>query len=252
MMSHQSISTYISRSIACSLLAMLSVCGFAQTVGRSGGNARGGAERRLSKDEQLRLRQKAIDDSIPLWRGFQVKADVMGVVQRAVSSYGQYEAGLRINLKDKYFPVLELGYGTADEDNAVTQTSYKTSAPYGRIGIDFNVMKDKHDIYRLYAGLRYAYTNFKFDIEHAPLTDPVWGGDTPFSGYGIKAHYHWAEALFGIDAKIAGPVRLGWTVRYRRRLAHDDGDFGNVWYVPGYGKHGSSRMGATFELMFEL
>lgn len=252
MMPHQSISTYISRSIACSLLALLALCGFAQTAGNRAGNVRGGETQRLSKDEQLRLRQKAIDDSIPLWRGFQVKTDVMGVVQRAVSSYGQYEAGLRINLKDKYFPVIELGYGTADENNVVTQTKYKTSAPYGRIGIDFNVMKNKHDIYRVYAGLRYAYTNFKFDIEHAPLTDPVWGGDTPFSGYDVKAHYHWAEALFGIDAKIVGPVRLGWTVRYRRRLAHDDGDFGNVWYVPGYGKQGSTRMGATFEILFEL
>lgn len=252
MMPHQSISTYISRSIACSLLALLALCGFAQTAGNRAGNVRGGETQRLSKDEQLRLRQKAIDDSIPLWRGFQVKTDVMGVVQRAVSSYGQYEAGLRINLKDKYFPVIELGYGTADENNVVTQTKYKTSALYGRIGIDFNVMKNKHDIYRVYAGLRYAYTNFKFDIEHAPLTDPVWGGDTPFSGYDVKAHYHWAEVLFGIDAKIVGPVRLGWTVRYRRRLAHDDGDFGNVWYVPGYGKQGSTRMGATFEILFEL
>ena len=110
----------------------------------------------LSKDEQLRLRMKAIDDSIPWWRGVEVKADLIGAVQRAVSSYGQYEAGVRFNLKDKYFPVIEIGYGSADEDNVTTRTHYKTSAPYGKIGIDLNMMKNKHDIYRLYGGVRYA------------------------------------------------------------------------------------------------
>lgn len=211
---------------------------------------RGG--RRLSKSEQLRLRMKEIDDSIPWWRGFQVKVDLMGPIQRAVSSYGQYEAGIRFNLKDKYFPVVELGYGEADEDNDVTQTRYKTSAPYGKIGIDFNVMKNKHDIYRLYAGVRYAYTSFKFDVDHAPLTDPVWGGEVPFSAHDVKASYGWMEALFGIDAKIYGPVHLGWTVRYKRRLNHDDGDLDNVWYVPGFGKQGGSRIWGTFEILFEL
>lgn len=258
MMLHQNISSFISRSIACrlqrfalfGLVALLALCPFAHAGSQTRPGGQGG--QRLSKDEQLRLRQKEIDDSIPWWRGFQVKADLMGVVQRAVSSYGQYEAGLRLNLKDKYFPVVELGYGTADENNDVTQTHYKTSAPYGRIGLDFNVMKNKHDIYRLYAGLRYAYTSFKFDVDHAPLIDPVWGGETPFMGHDIKAHYHWAEAVVGIDAKIAGPVRLGWTVRYRRRLAHDDGELGNAWYVPGFGKQGGSRIGGSFEIIIEL
>lgn len=256
-MLRQNTSTYISRNTACSLARAIAFClmlalapsSFAQT-GKTGRLGQG--QQRLSKEEQLRLRQKEIDDSIPLWRGFQVKADLLGAVERGVSSYGQYEAGLRINLKDKYFPVIELGYGSADENNDVTQIHYKTSAPYGRIGLDFNVMKNKHDIYRLYAGLRYAYTSFKYDVDHSPLIDPVWGGETPFAGHDVKANYSWAEAVVGIDAKIFGPVHLGWTIRYRRRLSHDEGELGNVWYVPGYGKQGGSRIGGSFEIMFEL
>ena len=45
-----------------------------------------------------------------------------------VSDYGQYEASLRINLKDKYYPVFELGYGKADASDEATQITYKTSA----------------------------------------------------------------------------------------------------------------------------
>lgn len=121
MMSRKSISISILRSIACSLLIF---CALTIDAQRSQGN---GQPQHLSKDEQLRLRMKAIDDSIPWWRGFEVKADLVGPIQRAVSSYGQYEVGVRFNLKDKYFPVIELGYGSADEDNVTTLTHYKTS-----------------------------------------------------------------------------------------------------------------------------
>lgn len=256
----------MARAVAFALFLLLSLCASAQqnrqgvqnrqtrqsAQGRQPQQTRPAGGQRLSKSEQLRLRMKAIDDSIPWFRGVQVKADLVGAFQKAVSSYGQYEAGVRVNLKDKYFPVIELGYGKADEDNDVTRIRYKTSAPYGRIGVDFNILKNKHDIYRLYAGFRYAYTSFKYDVDHAPVPDPVWGDDVPFSGHDVKAHYHWLEALAGVDAKIAGPVHLGWTIRYRRRLAHNDGELGNVWYVPGYGKQGGSRIGGTFEVMIEL
>lgn len=246
-MSDQSISTYISRSIVCSLLLLLAIC-----VPAQGNRQSGQGQQHLSKDEQLRLRMKAIDDSIPWYRGFQVKVDLIGPLEKAVSSYGQFEAGVRVNLKDKYFPVIEVGYGKADEDNDVTNIHYKTSAPYGKIGVDFNILKNKHDIYRLYAGVRYAYTSFKYDVDHTPVHDPVWGDDVPFSAHDVKAHYHWAEALAGLDAKIAGPVHMGWTVRYMRRLAHSEGELGNVWYVPGFGKQGSSRLWGTFEVMVEF
>lgn len=246
MMPRNSISISILRRVASSLLLLLFA--FTATAQRPQGQG----QQRLSKDEQLKLRMKAIDDSIPWWRGIQVKADLMGVVQRAVSSTGQYEVGVRVNLKDKYYPVLEIGLGQADDTNLSTNTHYKTSAPYGKIGMDFNILKNKHDIYRLFAGVRYAYTNFKFNIDHPDVTDPVWGDKVPFSLHDVKAQYHWMEAVFGTEAKIIGPVSLGWTFRYRRRIAHKDGDFGNPWYVPGFGKQGSSCIWGTFELMVNL
>lgn len=191
-------------------------------------------------------------DTIPLFRGVALSADLAGIAQMAFSDYGQYEAALRINLKDKYFPIIELGYGKADAENVISKLSYKTSAPYGRIGIDFNLMKNKHDIYRIYGGFRYAYTSFKFNVEGHDITDPVWGDHVEYSAKDVKANYHWLEAVFGLDAKIWGPIRLGWSFRYKRRLIHDDGNIGNTWYVPGYGKQGGTRLGGTFNVAFEL
>ena len=69
------ISTFTSR-LAISLLLLLSVAGTAR------------AQKLFTLQE----------DSIPLFRGFQVSFDVVGAAQLALSSYGQYEAALRLSL----------------------------------------------------------------------------------------------------------------------------------------------------------
>ncbi len=196
--------------------------------------------------------QPVSDDDVPFLNGFSVSVDLVGPVQMLVSDYGQYEAGLRVNLKDKYFPALEVGIGRADHDDDVTQISYKTSAPYFKIGVDFNILKNKHDIYRLFAGARYAFTSFKYDLSHPGLSDPIWGNTAEYSANDVKGSYHWAEALIGVDVKIWGPVHLGWSLRYRSRLSYSEGEVGKSWYVPGYGKSDSSAFGGTFNVAIDI
>ena len=229
-------SSFVSRVITISLLLIAVTTATAQS----------------RKDATADKKLTAQKDTMAFFRGVAVSADVVGLAQLAFSDYGQYEAALRINLKDRYFPVFELGYGTADSDNPTTNLKYKTSAPYWRVGMDFNIAKNKHDAYRVYAGARYAMTYYKFDVVGSGLKDPVWGDDVDYNVKGMKAYYHWMEAVFGVDAKIAGPLRLGWSVRYRRRITHDDGNIGKTWYVPGYGKQGGSRLGGTFNIIFEI
>lgn len=191
-------------------------------------------------------------DTIPFFRGLAVSADLYGLCMKAFGDYGQYEAALRINLKDKYFPIVELGYGDCNHTDDATQINYVTHAPYGKIGIDFNIMKNKHDIYRLLLGLRYAYTNYKYDISAPTLTDPVWGNLAEYTQEGVECNYHWAEFVFGVDATIWKAFHIGWSVRYRNRLFYDAGELDNTWYVPGYGKSAKSNFGATFNLIFDI
>lgn len=137
--------------------------------------------------------EQAIEDSIPLFRGVAVGVDLVGPVMRAVSDYGQYEGFARVNLKDRYFPTVEVGYGSADKTDDVTGLRYKTSAPFGRVGMDFNVMKNKHDAYRILVGFRYAYTSFNYDIGPLVLQDPVWGGSSTYEAKDQKCSYGWLE-----------------------------------------------------------
>ena len=112
-------------------------------------------------------------DTVSLFRGVSVSADLVGIAQLAFSDYGQYEAAARVNLRDKYFPIVEVGLGKANSENVTTKMTYKTSAPYLRAGVDFNLMKNKHDDYRVFVGARYALTYFKYDAFTTGLKDPV-------------------------------------------------------------------------------
>lgn len=191
-------------------------------------------------------------DSIPFFRGVAVSADAVGLIEYVSGDHGQFEAAVRVNLKDKYFPVFEVGYGMADHDDDVTKIKYKTKAPYARIGVDFNVLKNKHDIYKLFCGLRYGFTSFDLDVTCPSLKDPVWGNNAAYGGEDIECSYHWVEAAVGLDAKIWGPLHLGWSLRYRQRISYDCGDLGECWYVPGYGKAGSSRIGGMFYVTINI
>ncbi len=190
-------------------------------------------------------------DSIQLFRGVSVSYDLAGTVMRMVGDYGQYEGALRFNLRDRYFPTIELGLGDAKHEvDAVTGIEAKVLAPYGRIGCDFNVSKNKHDIYRVMVGARYALTSFKTEA-YGNVSVPAWRGTVDYSVETDKCFYHWAEFLFSVDAQIWGPVRLGWSVRYRAKLGSSDMGNNSLWYVPGYGKDGY-KLGGTFNVIVEL
>ena len=192
-------------------------------------------------------------DSVPFFQGFAVSADLVGPAMLHLGDHGQYEAALRVNLHDQYFPVLEVGYGKANhEEDVITGIAYKTSAPYFRIGADVNILKKKHTGNRLYLGLRYAFTSYKVDISRPDYSDPVWQWNTSFSVKDEPCKQSWAEIVFGLDAKIAGPLHLGWSARYKVRMSHNDGTIGQTWYVPGFGTQDSNALGATFNVIIDI
>ena len=192
-------------------------------------------------------------DSIPLFRGFSVSFDLVGPAMLLMGTHGEYEGALRVNLHDQWFPIVELGVGRANHENdKVTGLTYKTTAPYFRLGMDWNILRRKHQANRMYAGFRYAYTNYKVDCIREALPDPVWSSQTGFGYRDMACNMHWAEIVLGIDAKVFGPLHLGWTVRYKRRLFHNDGTLGNTWYVPGFGINDKDNLAANFNVIIDI
>lgn len=192
-------------------------------------------------------------DTTRLFTHIAFSVDAISAAQQLFVDYGQYEAALRISLRNKYFPIIEVGYAQADSEEPLSKMHYNTKAPYGRIGVDYNVLKIKDDNYRLYVGARYAFTAFRYSVKHPDITDPVYKTTVPFQLVNIQNQTHWVEAVFGVDAKIWGPLRLGWTVRYKQTIVNtSSNNTGNPWYIPGYGKMKGAPFGGTFNLILEI
>lgn len=205
----------------------------------------------LSLSAQNKRMAETEKDSVKLFQGIDISYDLAGTVMRLVSDYGQYEAAVRCNLRNRFFPTIEFGIGDANhKEDLVTGIAGKVRAPYGRIGMDFNMAKRKNDNYRILVGARYGFTSFKTEIDGV-VEDPYWGGKDRFQFDVDRCKFHWIELLFAVDGRLWGPVRLGWSVRYRRKVSVSDTGLNNLWYVPGFGKNGN-KIGATFNVMVSL
>lgn len=201
-----------------------------------------------ASSDSLLLKQK----EIPLLAGFSVSGDIVGFIMATTSSYGQYEGAFRINLKGKFFPIIEIGLGKSNHTDVSTNLHYKTKAPFFRIGCDYNFARNLRGGGRILGGLRYGFSSFKYNLNGPDLKDPIWGFSVPFSYQELSGNTHWAEVVFGLEAKIWNFFRLGWNIRYRLRLHDKESIVGRPWYVPGYGKDDNHAISGTFNIVFDI
>ena len=188
----------------------------------------------------------------PLFAGVSISGDVCGAVMAAFCSYGQYEGAVRVNLKNRFFPIAEVGLGRSNYVNDESDNHFRVSAPYFRVGCDYNVLKDKFSGNRVFVGVRYGYTSFKYDMGGPAIQDPIWGTETPFHFTNISGNAHWGELVVGLETKVWKFFHLGWSARYRMRFSEKQAPMGRAWYLPGFGKNDNSAFGGTFNIIFDI
>ncbi len=194
-----------------------------------------------------------LTDSIPVFQGMSVMVDAVGPGWYALGGdFFSTEVALEVNLLNRFFPVLEVGYGKTDATNEDTELHYKTAAPYFRVGLNYNVQYKKKSPGYIYAGGRVGYTSFKYDVDGPPMTDPVWGGEIPFRFTDIESNALWAELMVGVRTQIYKNFHMGWSFRYKVRLNVKDSPNASPWYIPGFGASDNTSFGATYDLVYRI
>lgn len=189
---------------------------------------------------------------LPLFAGVSVSGDFCGAMMAVLGAYGQYEAAARVNMRGRYFPIAEVGVGVSNHTNETTNNYYKVHAPYFRLGMDYNLMKNLRSGNRIFVGLRYGFSRFNYEVGGPDRFDPVYETTSPFHYSGLNGANHWGEAVFGLEAQVWGILHLGWSFRYKLRFSNKESAVGSPWYVPGFGKNDSSCFGGTFNLIFDI
>ena len=201
--------------------------------------------------EQLKADYKAS----PFYQGSSIGVEIAGIGGYLLGGdIMSSEILLQSNLKNRFLPTLEIGYGKTDVVNDANDMHYKTSAPYFRIGMDYNVFYLKPYLPGyLYVGLRYGMSSFTYNVSGPDMTDPNYGGTVvPFSYTGLKSKAKWLEGVVGIKVRIYKGFHMGWAVRYKMRMSIDNHENSVPWYVPGFGKNASSSFNLTYNLIYNL
>lgn len=218
------------------------------------------------KRDQKKKQPEEPEEVIPLYNGMYFGVDVYGLGAKLLGSdFLSTELSWSVDLKSMFMPTLEAGFGRTDTWSD-TGIHYKSSAPFFRIGVDYNTKarKKERDSF-LYVGLRYGFSPINYDISSLPLTDPIyggvsnpsledyiWGGSVPFSHKGLKASMHWAEVVAGVKVQIYKSFYMGWALRFKYKINASTSEHGNPWYIPGFGQYKSNNLGITYSLIYRL
>lgn len=191
-------------------------------------------------------------EKAPLLSGAGVGIDICGFAMKGVNArFANMEICGRLGLKEKFFPIFEIGIGDCTKHGGETSNVFSTRSPYWRIGMDYNVNK-KINGNRMLVGFRYGFTSYKYDYTSPDFTDPVYGITRPLELEGMKGNNQWLELCVGFETKLWSIVRLGYNVRYKLRTMQDVPKMGEPYFVPGFGKNDDNTFGGTVYLTFDI
>lgn len=199
------------------------------------------------------IEQKPEQARLAFFQGFTLSADLFGPAQYAMSDYGSIEGALRLNLKNTYFPIVEIGLSSCETTDTNTDINYSATAPYGRIGCDINFLKNKLQENRLFVGLRYGFSTYQYDYEGPVAQDPIWNGNYKLNITNADATSHWGELVFGVQVKVWRNFHMGWSLRMKKEFSTTSNKSSKPYYIPGFGKTSSGMVwGGTYNLIFDL
>lgn len=206
------------------------------------------AEKKL----QEKMTQK---ENVVFFQGLSVGADVSGLLNQAFGGDYKYgDVSVQANLKNRYLPIIEMGYGKIDVTNEDTKIHFSTAAPYFRVGMDYNMMYKKPYLPgNIYLGGRIGHTSMKYDFDAPTLIDPNWEGlEIPINYHDVKTNVTWLELVVGLKARIFNGFHMGWSIRYHSRLKMKKNENSEPHYIPGFGKGEKTSFGFTYNLIYDL
>ena len=205
--------------------------------------------------QEIKVLSEEKQEEQPLFQGVYVGLDVFGFLNQALGSDAKTaEVSVEANLLNRFVPVVELGVGGMDTTDEETNIHFKTSAPFFRIGANYNIFYKKPHLPGYFtAGIRYGFSSFDYDVKAPALVDPNWGHtQVPVDYTDVKTNVSWLELVLGLKTNVYKDFYMGFTVRYRSRLSMKKHENSEPYYIPGYGRGKSSNFGITYNLVYKL
>ena len=194
---------------------------------------------------------KAEWDSIA-FHGAYLGVDLVSAGQIALGQNGKINLQVDVNLYNRLNPCLEVGYASFDISNQNETRSYGQGF-YSKVGLNLPISKyGPHAENQFFAGLRYAYSRFNYQLENVQFNASYWEDAYCVDLHNQRAGGHWLEIDVGMRTNVWGPISLGWTLTLKRRLAVNNASASAPAFIPAYGPNRESNQAFSFSLYYLL
>ena len=204
------------------------------------------------------------DMKYPKMGGFSLGVDIAGL---GGGLFGGNAIGGEVcadySFYNRFFPTVEVGYEKSDKWSDNQSIHYQAAAPYGRIGVDYNLFYKKKHGHQLRIGARYGFSSFKYDIDanglnengnpvNPEIKDPIWEEELIYNHHDMQARMQWLEFGISVRGKLTKHLYMGWGLRFKYELSTKKDTFGDPWYVPGYGRYKSNVIGISYVISYKF
>lgn len=189
----------------------------------------------------------------PLLGGVLITADISAPIMNLLGTqYGSYEVAAELDIYHRFFPVVELGIGTAQFTPLDNNYTYHCAPSlYGRVGLNYNFFYNNGSESFVGVGLRYGLTSFKYNWDNITLNDSYWGSSIVTSTPQETAFAHWGEIAVVLRVQIYRNFYMGWSGRYRLLIDCGASQYGEPYFIPGFGpKEGG--FGFTYTIGYNI
>ena len=151
-----------------------------------------------------------------------------------------FEATADVHFKGNFFFTAEAGWLKVNLDRRPDpeyKYLYKENGFYGKIGIDYNLLKSRrpnsNDI--VYGGVRYGFSTLSQQAEQITIPGYLWHNLTDAIIPKNTLNAHWIEFLLGVKAEVLTNLYVGLTFRLKFLIIAPKDEYSIPYMIPGYG-----------------
>lgn len=206
----------------------------------------------LSAQSSSNKKKEAVPDTIPVYNGIAIGTDLLSAAWFAVGQpYSNFGLQASVSLKEKYHPLIELGYTYATRTMPDELKYRMNQGYYARLGFNYRVIGSPTNYF--YVGLRYTHSLFDYTYSNINTPPDYWGNGKPVSADREKGHSGFGSVAAGLYVKIVGQWSMGWNVRYELPIFVSKNSHSAPYIIPGVGIYkGSPVIGIGYSLYYKF
>jgi hypothetical protein len=197
-------------------------------------------------------KKKQPEVQIPTYQGIQLGLELGKPLLGLLSTDKGYSLKADVNLKNTWFPTLEVGYGSYDR-TAESGMQCLSGGSYLKVGVNKSLAYlGDHAENMFYAGAHYGFSAFTYSLHNLTWYPNYWGDNNLTDMTGQTGVVGWLELTVGVRVNVLGPLSMGWSGQYKSTLHVSGSSMSDPAYIPGYGQNLKPMAGLALHLYYKL